>query len=84
MIGWNADDRRNRLVNVMDAYVVGSLPPYNQLLGGKLVASLMCSQDVNAHFTERYNNVTGIISKKQKSPRLVLITVTSALGRSSL
>ena len=84
LIGWNANDRRNRLVNVMDAYVVGAVPPYNELLGGKLVASLMCSQEVNYFFTERYKDSTGIIAKKQKSPRLVLITVTSALGRSSL
>lgn len=84
MIGWNADDRRARLVNVMDAYVVGAVPPYNQLLGGKLVASLMCSQEVNTFFTERYKDATGIISKKQKIPQLALITVTSALGRSSL
>ncbi len=84
MIGWNANDRRARLVNVMDAYVVGAVPPYNQLLGGKLVASLMGSKEVNIFFTERYKDVTGIISKKQKSPHLVLITVTSALGRSSL
>jgi hypothetical protein len=84
MIGWNANDRRARLVNVMDAYVVGAVPPYNQLLGGKLVASLMCSQEVSTLFTERYRDTTGIISQKQKSPKLALITVTSALGRSSL
>ena len=30
--------RRARLVNVMDAYVLGSLPPYNLLLGGKMLA----------------------------------------------
>jgi len=32
-----------RLVNVMDAYVLGAVPPYNMLLGGKLVASLVRS-----------------------------------------
>ncbi len=41
VIGWNVHDRRARLVNVMDAYVLGSLPPYNSLLGGKLVACLI-------------------------------------------
>ncbi len=40
-IGWGADERRERLVNVMDAYVLGALPPYNSLLGGKMVACLL-------------------------------------------
>lgn len=83
-IGWNADDRRARLVNVMDAYVVGAVPPYSMLLGGKLVASLMGSKEVGLNFREKYASTKGIISKQKKDARLVLITVTSALGRSSL
>lgn len=83
-IGWNSWDRRERLVNVMDAYVVGAVPPYSGLLGGKVVASLMTSQEVVADFSRKYGDMRGIISQKVKHPRLVLITVTSALGRSSL
>jgi len=83
-IGWDVNDRRARLVNMMDAYVLGAVPPYNQLLGGKLVASLIGSQEVNQLFLDRYGASRGVISKKKKSPRLVLVTVTSALGRSSL
>ncbi len=84
LIGWDQADRRKRLVNLMDAYVVGAVPPYNDLLGGKLIASLMCSKEVNDFFAQKYKNNVGVISKVQKSPQLVLITVTSALGRSSL
>jgi len=40
LIEWNVQARGQRLVNIMDAYVVGALPPYNTLLGGKLVACL--------------------------------------------
>lgn len=83
-IGWTANDRRKRLVNVMDAHVVGAVPPYNQLLGGKLVASIMTSQEVCNAFAAKYGNSCGIISHERKSPQLILITVTSALGRSSL
>jgi len=83
-IGWNADDRRARLVNVMDAYIVGAVPPYSHLLGGKLVASLMTSQEVCEAFIAKYGNTEGIISQQKKHAQLVLITVTSALGRSSL
>ena len=83
-IGWNQSDRRERLVNVMDAYVVGAVPPYAHLLGGKLVATLIASEEVGLEFQERYGNRTGIISKRVKQPRLTLVTVTSALGRSSI
>lgn len=83
-IGWNVDDRRARLVNVLDAYVLGAVPPYSKLLGGKLIASLIASREISTDFNTRYGNSTGIISEEQKSARLVLVTVTSALGRSSL
>jgi hypothetical protein len=84
LIGWNADDRKARLVNVMDAYVLGALPPYNMLLGGKLVASLVRTKDVRDVFSRRYSRSTGIISGEAKRPKLVLVTTTSALGRSSV
>lgn len=83
-IGWDANDRRERLVDVMDAYVVGAVPPYSSLLGGKIVAALMTSQEVANDFAHKYGDMRGIISQKVKSPKLALITVTSALGRSSL
>lgn len=35
-------------------------------------------------FSERYGQTTGIISQQQKAARLALVTITSALGRSSL
>ena len=83
-IGWNAQQRRDALVNCMDAYVVGAVPPYSSLLGGKLVASLMGSAEVGEAFFKRYGSSKGQISKKHKAARLVLVTVTSALGRSSI
>jgi len=83
-IGWTLEQRRSLLVNVMDAYVLGALPPYNMLLGGKLVASLVDTKDILNHFTERYSDSEGIISKEKKGARLCLVTTTSALGKSSL
>ena len=83
-LGWTAEDRRQRLVHVMDAYVVGAVPPYAQLLGGKLVMALAGSAQVATDFAARYGETTGIISQERKSAQLALITVTSALGRSSL
>ena len=83
-IGWDQAARREKLVNVMDAYVVGAMPPYAELLGGKLVTSLIASKEVAALFNQRYGDLPGTISRRRKKARLVLITVTSALGRSSI
>lgn len=83
-IGWNNKDREARLVNVMDAYVLGAVPPYSQLIGGKLIASLVASSEVSEKFEEKYSEKKGLISKRKKNAHLVLVTTTSALGRSSL
>ncbi|MEK6701636.1 MAG: Druantia anti-phage system protein DruA [Planctomycetota bacterium] len=83
-IGWNSDDRKKRLVGMLDAFVLGSIPPYNRLLGGKLIASLIRSVEVRDTFRERYHTTKGIISGKRKHAELVAVTTTSALGRSSV
>ena len=43
-IGWSKDQRFARLRHVMDAFVLGAVPPYSHLLFGKLVA-LFCASD---------------------------------------
>jgi hypothetical protein len=83
-IGWDHLQRKESLVHLMDAYVLGAVPPYNMLLGGKLLASLVRSSDVVKAFDDRYRHSVGIISKKSKKPRLVAVTTTSSLGRSSV
>lgn len=83
-IGWNHHRRTKALVNLMDAYVLGAVPPYNMLLGGKLVASLIQTRDIVETFKEKYSNSVGVISGERKKPRLVAVTTTSALGRSSM
>lgn len=83
-VGWTGKQRRSRLVHVMDAYVLGAIPPYNMLLGGKLVACLLKTKDVRDVFARRYRDHSGRISKRKKHPRLVMITTSSALGRSSV
>lgn len=83
-IGWSSRDREKRLVNVMDAYVLGAIPPYNQLLGGKLVASLVRTREIAERFKIKYGTTKGIISGKRKHAQLVCVTTTSSLGRSSI
>lgn len=84
LIGWNAHDRGARLVNIMDAYVLGALPPYSALLGGKLVASLVRSRDLYDDFSRAYGGTVGIISGKEKRARLLAVTTASSMGRSSV
>jgi hypothetical protein len=71
LIKWNHRTRGKRLVNMMDAYVLGALPPYNALLGGKLVACLVRSREVYNDFTRVYGDTTGIISQRKKKARLL-------------
>lgn len=83
-IGWSTEAREARISSVMDLFVCGAVPPYSQLLAGKLVASLATSQEVVDGFRRRYVGVAGIISKEVRPMDLLLLTTTSALGRSSM
>ena len=49
-IGWTSEDKKHRLYHVMDAYVLGAVPPYSALLGGKLIALLTLSNEVRQEF----------------------------------
>lgn len=84
LIGWNSADRSKRLVNILDAYVLGAVPPYNFLLGGKAVACLVRSRQVYDDFTRTYGATTGIISGEDKHARLLAVTTSSSMGRSSV
>jgi len=83
-IGWSSVDRRERLVDVMNAYVLGAVPPYNMLLGGKLISCLVRTREVRDAFSRRYRHTRGIISGKSKEASLVLVTTSSSLGRSAI
>ena len=84
LIGWDTDDRGDRLVNVMDAYVLGAVAPYNTLLAGKLVACLVRTREIYNDFQQTYGDTAGIISGKEKKARLLAVMTSSSLGRSSL
>jgi hypothetical protein len=84
VVGWSADQRRARLYNVLDAFVLGAVPPYRQLIGGKLVALAAVSDRTLDFITQKYQGTTTHIQQETKNARPVLVTTTSALGRSSL
>lgn len=83
-IGWSQEQKAKRLYNVFDSFVCGAIDPYRKLLGGKLVAMLATSQEVISKIQNKYAGTVTHISGEVKDSRPALITVTSALGRSSI
>jgi hypothetical protein len=86
-VAWDREARRRRLHHVMDAFVLGAVPPYAALLCGKLVALLAASNEVRAAFGAKYGESgarASVILGRPLQSRLALITTSSALGRSSL
>ena len=83
-IGWADQAKRLRLWHVMDAYVLGAVPPYNYLLGGKLIALLATSNEVRQHFVARYQGKPSGILQLIRDPHLALLTTGAAMGRSSM
>lgn len=83
-IGWDREQRCQRLACVLDAFVLGAVPPYTYLCGGKLVALLATSAEVREAFNNKYAHRTTLISKRDPHAELALVTTTSALGRSSV
>jgi len=83
-IGWDVRTRERNLSHVMDANVLGAIPPYNELLGAKLVGLIAASDFVRNVFHKKYRNKLSLISRRYFDGRLAMITVTGALGRSSI
>jgi len=83
-VGWSFQDRKHRLVHLMDGYVVGAVPPYAQIIGGKLVAALIASKEVRKVYERKYLGRQSVISGEKNRANLVLLTTTSSMGRSSL
>ncbi len=81
-IGWDKETRTNNIIYTMDAYVLGALPPYNYLLGGKLLSYLLVSNEVREIYKEKYTDVTTMI-KRRKADDLVCLFTTSLYGKSS-
>jgi len=81
-IGWDKNTRTKNLIYTMDAFVIGALPPYNYLLGGKLVSLILASNEVRRIYSEKYKGQITIIEKRSANS-LVGIFTTSLYGKSS-
>lgn len=70
--------------NMMDIIVCGAIPPYNELLGGKLVSILSCSPVVIKDYTEKYANQISVIASRMKGKKVVRDSNLVFLGTTSL
>jgi hypothetical protein len=81
-IGWDKNTRTKNLIYTMDAFVIGALPPYNYLLGGKLISLLLASNEVRKIYYEKYKDTITLIDKRKEN-QLIGIFTTSLYGKSS-
>lgn len=70
--------------NMMDIIVCGSIPPYNELLGGKLISILACSPRVIKDYTDKYQNQVSEIASRMKGKRVIRDSHLVYLGTTSL
>jgi hypothetical protein len=83
-LGIKSENRDFWINQSMSAQRLGALPPYNYLLGGKLVASLMTADSIRKKFKIKYDNQKTLIKKRKLPSDLLFITTTGAYGKSSV
>lgn len=88
-VALNEIRKKQLATDVADLSVCGAIPPYNHLLGGKLVALLMASKEVRDMYRNRYQHQTSEIASQMAGKPVVrpidlkVITTTSLYGISS-
>lgn len=70
--------------NIMEIIVCGSIPPYNELLGGKLVSLMITSPVVIKDYRNRYKNQVSEIASRMKGEKIVRDSDLAFLGTTSL
>jgi len=70
-------------INMLEITTCGAIPPYNHLLGGKLMALLLLSPQIGADYKTRYSNKYSVITSQIKGEKvyrdcdLVFLSTTS-------
>lgn len=80
-IEWTKDQKMERLYNCMTAYILGAIPPYNSILGAKLIALSLLFPEVRKTFYHKYKESA---IDKGKQPYLAYIDTLGAFGKSSI
>lgn len=78
-------ERKELLVNqTMDIFTLGAIPPYNRLLAGKMLVYAASSREIRQAYQAKYADATTLMQGRVIPPHLVMLTTTSAYGRSSI
>lgn len=69
--GLSALKSRHVGTSIMELTVCGAIPPYNEILGGKLIALLMLSPEVVRDYRERYGQRPSDIASRLKGVEVI-------------
>jgi len=84
-LGLSKGPEKLRILNhTMDIYTLGALPPYSFLLGGKLMVLAAVSNEIREVYRKKYEGKTTEIEGNNIDGELIMLTTTSAYGRSSI
>lgn len=83
-IGWNREQKLERLYNCLTAYILGAVPPYNKILSSKLIALTTMFPSVREAFRTKYAGNETVISKKNRLPELAYIDTYGAFNKSAI
>ena len=84
LFSYPAKQKLSFVNRTMDVYTIGAIPPYSHLLGGKLVAGLVASNEVRQAYWRLYAGKRTVMQNEMIEQPLVAATTTSAFGRSSI
>lgn len=70
--------------NILEITTCGAVPPYNDLLGGKLVSLLMLSPQVSADYHRKYNDRPTIIRSQMRNKTVLPDNTLVWVGTTSL
>ncbi len=83
-IGWSKDQKLRKLYNCLTAYILGAIPPYNLILGSKLIALTVMFPEIREDFYQKYKNRNSLISGENKDACLVYVDTLGAFGKSAI
>ena len=63
---------------------LGAIPPYNELLGGKMVGLSLIANEIRERYAKKYENTLTLMKARKIPNRLLFMTTTSAFGKSSV
>src|SRR5204862_3129415 len=79
-----AQKSRHVGTSILELNVCGAIPPYNELLAGKLVALVALSPQVVSDYRQRYGNRPSDIASRLKGENVIRPAELVFLGTTSL